>query len=181
VGHDLTGNAGVRAGTSIGSLTVKGSLVGNVTASGAATPVIISAEFTIGKLSIGGRVERAQILGGYDVNLSALSADSQIGPVTVGGDWIDSSIAAGVTNPNGPEFLGDGHDTIIGGGASVAKIASIIIGGMVTGSGSAGEHFGFVSHFVGPFKSLGFSALASKAPTAITIPTVTSDVTIIAI
>ncbi len=192
VGHNLEGNAGVRAGNDIGSLTVKGSLLGNVTANGAATPVIISAngqllptattDIAIGRISIGGSVERAQILAGYDTNLSALNGNAQIGAVTVGGDWIDSSMAAGVTNTNGPGFLGDGHDSVIGDLAnSIARIASITITGMVAGSGSPGEHFGFVSHFVGPFKSLGFSVPATSAPETTLPPTVTQDVAILAV
>jgi hypothetical protein len=186
----LTDNASVRAGYDIGSLTVKGSLVGNASPNGV-TLVTIAAvgqsaptattNLAIGKISIGGFVKRVEILAGYDISLTATNGNAQIGAVTVGGDWIASSIAAGTQNTGGPGHFGDGNDSIIGGGASIAKIASITIGGIVSGSGLAGEHFGFVSHTVGPFASLGFTAPAISAPNTITLPTVTGDVTIVAV
>ena len=48
-----------------------------------------------------GRLELAQILAGYDTSLTPANADAQIGPVTVGGDWIASSITAGVVAGGG--------------------------------------------------------------------------------
>ncbi len=80
-------------------------------------------------------------------------------------------------------FLGDGNDSIIGGLAnSVAKIASITIGGIVAGSGNASEHVGFVSHFIGPFKALGFTITPPPlgSPTFFVALT-TEDVTIHAV
>ena len=162
---------------------MRGSLVGNVTSYRVATPVIVSANNHISKLVISGRVERTQILSGYDTNLSPQSGDAQVGPVTVGGDWIDSSIDARVQNSNGEPFLGEGNDSIFGGLAnSAAKIASITIWGIVAGSGNASEHFGLVSHFIGPFKAVEFTLAPTivGSPTFFLAPT-TEDVTVEAV
>src|SRR5439155_1701118 len=87
----LNYNASIRAHNDIGSLTVKGGLIGNVTAKGA-SPVIISArgqEFpslgvnlAIGRISVGERVELANILAGYDIDLTPINSDAQIGAVS---------------------------------------------------------------------------------------------------
>src|SRR5205823_11370511 len=99
-----------RAGNDIGSLTVGGSLIGNAGDGTPAnlSPVIISArgqvlqrfgtDVAMGKITIGGNVEFGQILAGYDIGLIPKNADAQIGAVIVGGDWIASSLAAGVVD-----------------------------------------------------------------------------------
>ena len=50
----------------------------------------------IGKLSIKGRVENAQVLAGWSVNLQAVNGNASIGVVKVNSDWIASSLVAGV-------------------------------------------------------------------------------------
>jgi hypothetical protein len=176
----LTLNASIRVARVIGSLTVGGGLIGNVTPNGD-SPVIISAggrvgdvsglgpsEVAIGKLSIGGRVEWARILAGYDVNLLPVNADAQIGPVTVGADWIASSMVAGAFNvgandaPGGGDDnvnFGDFHDRLIAEATdnanAVAKITSITISGQVFGSPESfrpNDGFGFVAEEIGALK-----------------------------
>jgi autotransporter family porin len=196
----LTMNASIRAGDDIGALTVKGSLIGNVTPNGASL-VIISAHgqavpvgdknLAIGKITIGGRVERANIFGGYSVDL--VPADGvQIGTVKVGRDWIASNLVAGVTNlgaddnPGGTGAnadnvnFGDTHDTFIGLGSITNRIAAIVIGGVVAGTAASGDHFGFSSVSIGSFKSLGFTAplTAGASDDPIEISPITHDVTI---
>jgi hypothetical protein len=180
---ELTRNATIRAGDDIGSLTVKGCLLGNVTANGA-SPVIISArgqtastatsDVAIGKINIGGLVERAQVLAGYDTALTALNGNAQIGAVKVSGDWIASDLVAGVRD-TGADGFGNATDAVIGGGPSIAKIASIAIKGIVVGSAAGGDHFGFVSHEIASFKSLGFAAVVDSP---IELSLVTADVTV---
>ena len=100
-------NGVIRAANDIGSLTIKGSVVGNATnlavisARGQATPVGNS-DVALGKLTVVGRVEFGLILGGTDAFGNARNADAQIGSINVLGDWIASSAAAGTS----PAFLG---------------------------------------------------------------------------
>ena len=169
----LTNNASIRAGTDIGAIFVKDSLIGN-----AATRVVISArgqavpgkttDLAIGKISVGGRVEFANIFAGYFMSLTPSNADAQIGAVTVGGDWVASNLVAGVMNAaSGNTNFGDGNDASIGGGdpAIIATIASVTIGGQVFGtpnSTSTTDRFGFVAQQVNAVK-VGGNAIALTA------------------
>lgn len=165
----LNKNASIRAGNDIGSFTVKGSLIGNSNPNGD-SPVIISArgrefpvlgsDLAIGKVTIGGRVENARILAGYDVNLTPKNADAQIGTITVGGDWAGSSIVAGVVD-GVDNLFGTPDDAKISGAGTtdsaniVSRIASITIKGQVLGtpnSVSATDHFGIVAQRIGTLK-----------------------------
>ncbi|MGB8170205.1 MAG: hypothetical protein WCF18_22065, partial [Chthoniobacteraceae bacterium] len=183
----LTGSASIRAGDDLGPVTVKGSLVGN-----ALVPVIISGrgqaaqtatDLAIASVTVGGRVEQARILAGYDVNLNAANGDAQIGTIKVGGDWIASSAVAGVKDTGLNDF-GDGDDLLIAAGTAItARIAAIQIGGLVIGTAGAGDHFGFVAEQIGSFKSLGFIAPLHAGPPppppdVVELSLTTSDVTI---
>jgi hypothetical protein len=176
----LTKNASIRAGNDIGSLIVKGSVIGNTNADGD-TPVIISArgqavpgvttDVAIGKVTIGGRVENARILAGYNVFLAPKNADAQIGAVTVGGDWVASSIAAGVVD--GGNGFGNVNDALISGAGTTdtagitSKIGSLTIKGQTLGtpnSVSGSDHYGFVAQQIGSIKVGGTTiALAAGA------------------
>ncbi|HEV7403637.1 MAG TPA: hypothetical protein VGO11_11945, partial [Chthoniobacteraceae bacterium] len=100
----LIGSGSIFSGVSIKKLVVKGSVVGSVGPSGDITPVVISAPggfpsmggnpVALGSVTVGGRVERALILAGYQNpgNLPTptqvgppINPDAQIGHVTVGG------------------------------------------------------------------------------------------------
>jgi hypothetical protein len=171
----LTNNATIRAANDIGSLTVKGSLIGHGNTGTDASPVIISArgqavqgattDLAIGKINIGGRVEFANILAGYDTGLTAVNGDAQIGAVKVGGDWAASNLVAGTKNlPSSNTKFGDANDASIGAGSAgiIAKIASITIGGQLFGtpdSASTTDHFGFVAEQIGVVK-IGGNAIA---------------------
>lgn len=102
----------------------------------------------IASLAVGGSVSSAVVLAGYTANNVASNGNASIGPVTVGGNWIGSSIAAGVENPL--LFLfGDGGDSIIVGSTAVSRIASIAIGGFIRGSTGGTDHYGFVAQQIG--------------------------------
>jgi hypothetical protein len=161
---NLVKNAAILAGDDIGSLTVKGSLIGSHTANGdtavtiaargqnAMSPTLTeSSDVAISKIAIGNRVENARILAGYGTFVSPVNGNAQVGTVTVGGDWISSSLVAGVQD-GGSAGFGDAGDTIIGSG-TIAKIASIRIKGTVIGTSAGGDQFGFVSHTIGSFKA----------------------------
>ena len=47
----------------------------------------------IAALTVGGRVEFANVLAGYDTLLSPVNRDPQIWAVKVGGDWVGSNTA----------------------------------------------------------------------------------------
>src|SRR5581483_5459773 len=99
---------------------------------------------------------------GYDIFLTAKNGGASIGAVNVKGDWIASSIVAGAQNAGKPKF-GDGNDTLIDATKSV-RIASVTIGGEVLGTPSGisnSDHFGFVSHHIGPVKIGGNNILIS--------------------
>jgi hypothetical protein len=174
----LTRNASIRAGDDLGALSVRGSLIGNAGDGTAAnlSRVIISArgqatlaanatlDLAIKSVSIGGRVERAQILAGYSVNLGT-DGPGSIGMVTVGGDWIASDLVAGADeddDPGAPNLFGDFDDIPITapGTTLIARIAAIKLKGVVVGTAqsAAFDHFGFVAHVIGSFKSHGFTA-----------------------
>ncbi len=183
VGGSLTANATIRAGNDIGAITVKGSLIGSVGTGGDITKIVISArgqefltsvsDVAIGKISIGGRVERAQILAGYDGNLTPQNGNAQIGAVTVGGDWVASDLVAGVQD-GGAVGFGDAGDTILPGG-TIAKIAAITIKGIVIGTATAGDRFGFASHAIGSFKANGVT-IPIVSPVALS--PITADATL---
>ncbi len=172
-GGDLTRNASIRAGDDLGSLVVKGSVVGHLTANGASRVIIsgqgqavqgATSDLAIGKISIAGHVEFARIFAGYDADLVARNGDAQIGAVKVGGDWAASSLVAGVLNgTSGNTNFGNANDQSIGAGNTniTSRIASILIGGHVIGtqdSISIFDQFGFVAGQIGSFKAEGFKA-----------------------
>ena len=105
----------IRADDDLGTVLIKGSIVGNsnnpavIAARGQSVPT--ATDLAIGSLTVKGRVEFAQILGGFDVSNAGVNADAQIGSVTVGGDWIASSLVAGAIAGNG--FFGDTGDAKI--------------------------------------------------------------------
>lgn len=163
----LTDSGAVRAVDDIGPITIKGSLVGSTSADGDPTdgdftPASISArgqggigfdaknDVAIKSIKIGGRVEFAQILAGYDPALAAKNADAQIGPITIGGDLIASSIVAGVSTP--APFFGTALDAKMSGAGvkdsldangAVSRIASIVIKGSVFGTATTNDAITF--------------------------------------
>ncbi|MGB8169936.1 MAG: hypothetical protein WCF18_20705 [Chthoniobacteraceae bacterium] len=195
----LTRSGSIRAGADLGSLSVKGSLVGNVALDGSSL-VIISArgqaapvggkDVAIGKITIGGRVERANIFAGYATDLVASNDGVQIGKVSVGHDWIASNLVAGVQNlgadglPGGTGAdadnvnFGDSFDAPIGAAGIANRIASILIRGAVVGTDTTGDHFGFSAGEIGSFKSLNFTAPLSLRSDVIDLSPITDDVKI---
>jgi hypothetical protein len=120
-------------------------------------------------VTVKGRVERGLILAGVDPIIQyayeSVDADAQIGAVSIGGDWIASSIAAGAVA--GVAGFGSPDDTRMS-GQSVrddptvsSEIRSITIGGQIHGTASGGDQFGFVAEDVGRLKVAG-----SKVPLA---------------
>jgi hypothetical protein len=161
----LIDSGAVRVDDDIGPIVVNGSLIGNttnpviITARGQAVPTA-TADVAIKSLTVSGRVELTDILAGYNAGGTpfAANADAQIGAVVVG-DWIASSLVAGVqddANPTFNTFFGDGNDVKItdpnDDANVVSKIASILIKGTARGTVAGSDHFGFVAQQIGSFK-----------------------------
>ena len=112
----------------------------------------------IKSIKIGGRVEFAQILAGYDTTLAAMNADAQIGQIMIGGDLIASSIVAGVSTP--APFFGTAADTKASGAGvkdsldtngAISRIGGIVIKGSVLGTAATNDAitFGIVAQQLG--------------------------------
>ena len=145
--------AGISGQNGVGSLLVKGDITGladspyKIEGGGLLTG---DSSLAIGKVTVGGSVENAVILGG---SLND-NGHAQIGTIKVGGNWTASSIAAGVQTSaasTNPLLFGNGDDTFLPGGPSsvVSQIASIVIKGAVNGTAADGDHFGFVAKQIG--------------------------------
>jgi hypothetical protein len=150
-------------------LGIPGSSVPIISALGDINPTATS-HVAIASLTVGGRVESALIQAGVDLTgSSGRNADAQIGAVTVGGDWIASSIAAGATQGT-DLYFGDGDDTKFSGfgvndnSQILSKIVSVTIGGQVLGTGTIGDHFGIVAETVGSVTVGGTRLLLSPGP-----------------
>ena len=161
-------NGAIRVTDDIANLTIKGNLVGNltnkalITARGQSIPAGTT-DLAIGKLTVNGRVEFAQVLAGVNSADTpvAVNADAQIGPVIVKGDWIASDLVAGAVAGGDGKFGTTDDAKISGSGAKdvttvFSKIVSINIGGQAFGTfASSTDHFGFVAENIGSFKVKG--------------------------
>jgi hypothetical protein len=166
VNNALTKSGTIRAANDIGPITVRGSLIGTKSPTfGNVTPVIISAEgqaaptdttdLAIASVTVGGRVERANILAGYDPDmLNPVNADAQIGPVHVSGDWIASNLVAGV-DAGDDGLFGTNDDVLINDATQsptiTAKIGDVHIDGQVVGTPAGddpNDHYGIVAELV---------------------------------
>ncbi|HJZ94165.1 MAG TPA: hypothetical protein VKE40_25095 [Gemmataceae bacterium] len=158
-GGTLAQSGAILAIDDIESIIVRGNLIGSSTnrvqiyARGQPTPTA-GADFAIKSLRIGGRVEGAWIFGGVDLNGVAVNGNAQIGTVTVGGDWVASSMTSGCTSTDG--FLGDANDAALP-GATESRIGSINIAGQVFGRRGSNETFGIFAQEIGSFRLAGVS------------------------
>lgn len=148
-------NGAIRAGDGgLGSVLIRGNVIGNPT-----NPAVISAagrpgmtDPAIGTLRVLGRVELGQILAGYERNGEGTNADARIGTVAVGGDFVASSIVAGVGA--GPDRnFGDSDDAKLSGpGVDDPQVTSRIdrvrIGRQVRGTDISSDHYGIVAEQV---------------------------------
>ncbi|MGC3989629.1 MAG: Calx-beta domain-containing protein [Chthoniobacteraceae bacterium] len=168
-GGGLDNSGAIRATYEINSITVDGSLEGSAT-----NAVIISAggqqhvdlkastpsDIAINSVTIKGSMSYAEILAGYSTDAtasnhrgSAVSADAQIGTVTVKQDFTGSSIVAGAT-PGGDTYFGNSGTNVTDTKITslpdyskiVSSIASVIIGGTV--SSGTGTSYGIVAQQV---------------------------------
>ncbi len=165
----------ILAANDIGSLTVTGEAPNTTDGidGTSSNPVVISAvgqlnpgktDLAIGKIAVAQAVTYTDFLAGYNqsgnspgIGVPALNqfADvngaASIGPVTVGGSWSGSNLVAGVNHGAPGSFTG-GASLISSAGNLIPSIASIIIKGNVTATGSDGpDTYGFLAQKIGTF------------------------------
>ncbi len=174
--------ATIRAGWDIGTLSIIGA-VSDTHISALGKPIVTTTDVAIGKVQITGSVSDSTILAGTDRFGGASNGSAQIGTVHITGTWTASSIVAGVAD-TGANGFGNGDDTAIASAhvSIISKIASIQIGGDITGTGVAGEHFGFTAQHIGnvTIKGIAQALTTGIVKDIIEIPgnPVTSDFTI---
>lgn len=161
----------------LGSVLSKGDVVSTadrevIISGGGANVANATTDLAIGSVAVLGSVDRATILGGYDVEGSPLDGHAQIGKVSVQRNWAASSIVAGLKHGNGQAYnhFAAAGDTMIAAGQSkaLARIASIVIKGTVSGTPVAGDHFGFAAQDIGALQ-IGATKFALKKNAADTI------------
>lgn len=162
----LANSGAVRVANDIGSITVKGSLIGS-----SSNPVLITArgqlvpgtttDIAIKSITVGGSVEFADILAGYDTSdiPAGVNPDAQIGSVIVGSNWIASNLIAGVQDDATPlrnASFGDNDDTKITTGTDspdrISRIARIVIKDQVFSTAIDTDHFGIAAQHIGSLK-----------------------------
>lgn len=176
VGRSMLSGTGAGSGRvevegDLGALTVNGSMSGTAAnplvlmAGGVSTPVK-GADVVLGKLTVKGSVDQVRIHAGFgsapfSTTVTGRNPDAQIGSVMVTGDWIASSISAGVQGDATATLnasFGDADDRKIQGGGVTddaninSKIASIVIKGQAFGTAGGSDHFGFVAQEIGVLK-----------------------------
>lgn len=161
VGKILAGDGpqsgSVRAVT-LGTVVVRSDMLGSalqpaiISATGAATP---TGPRAIGSLTVGGSLNKALVLGGYDpFGLTATNGAARIGAVTVRGDLIGSSVVAGVMNigvphpVSGMPQFGDGLDMLVPGRRG-SRIESLVVNGVAVGAGDLADYSGVLATSIG--------------------------------
>lgn len=171
VGGSLIAGAGaygsISAMKDIRGITIRGDIRGIATQraailAGGQGDFTGTSNLVIGRLTVQGSVIYGQIMAGYvqSIVFSFSSADAQIGPVVVGGNWIASNLVAGV-DPGADGLWGTPDDFAFSNDRPNvnSKITSIVINGIVGGTpGVTGDHFGFVAQHIGSLVVRGANA-----------------------
>jgi len=113
-------------------------------------PIRMMARDGIDGLIVKGDVKNAVILAGYNQSGEPVNPDAHVGKVIVRGNWIQSTLAAGVEDSTGDGF--GQNDTVISGDTTpnvVSRIANVIVKGYAQGSPLAGDNYGIVAQQIG--------------------------------
>ena len=122
-----------------------------ISARGHLTPTATT-DLAIASLTVRGRVEFGLIRAGYTADGVPVNADAQIGKVSVGNDWIASSLVAGVVSGN--TVFGDADDAKMSGvgvkdlATISSRIESFTVNGQMFGTVGGADHFGIVAESV---------------------------------
>lgn len=162
IGGEAT-NATVHVGDALGVLSFGADVTNlTVTARGQLVPGTTT-DAAIGRIAVKGDVSGSSFLAGYDATGAAVNPDAQIGAVTVAGAWTASNVVAGIAAGADAGFGNEQDERAPGfdNTAIVSRIASILIGGAVSGTAADGDHFGFVAQAIGKSKANGVSVALS--------------------
>ncbi len=164
------GDATITTAGPLGSVTVAGSIVGSETALvriegfGQLVAPTKGTDLAIKSVSVKGSVEFGTIRAGD----TGFNADASIGSITVGGDWIASSVIAGYYTSAGDNVLFTNDDTLAANSARnatgiAAGIASFTVKGQAFGTAdNTADMFGIVAEQIGKAK-IGARSFAFKA------------------
>lgn len=126
-------------------------------------------------LAIKGSVSYGVITGGIRGDFVGENGDAVLGAISIGGDFIASSIAAGVNRTD--MHYADANDAVIANGTpALSRIAAITIKGQVLGSAAMGDHFGFIAQSIGAVKIGAFTYTPGTTP--IELSEISGDVTL---
>lgn len=149
------GRALVLAGTTIGKVAIGGSLDNaQLAAGGNAVPLNPAAAIAIASVTVKGRVQDSLIQSGINLT-GAFNPDTQIGSITVNGDWIRSNASASTAaGPDGKygtpdDILFAATGTYTNNTAIVSKIASVFVKGQIFGTSGGTDSYGFVAQTIG--------------------------------
>ena len=150
----LNSTTGIETFGPLGTITVGGSIVGTSAANveirifGQLTAPTKGLDTALKALTVKGSVEHTLI------GLSAGNADASIGSITVGGDWIASSVLMGATS--GADLkVGTADDLTSAGrnGDALATIGSFTVKGQAFGTADdTSDNFGIVAEQIGKAK-----------------------------
>jgi hypothetical protein len=147
---DLT-NGTIRSDGRVGLIKIGGDVRGTVS-----TPSTLSARGEFGpesnkeavairSIRIGGMIDHAAILAGYDVSGTAANADVRLGKIIVGSDWSGTEVVAGAVAGTDGIFGTEDDAPIFHTPAIVSRIASILVKGEMTATSDASDQFGIVA------------------------------------
>lgn len=166
-------NGAIRVHHDLGTVLIRRNVVGNDT-----NPAIISArgkqtvapgvaDIAIGSLTVNGRVENGLIQAGVDILGFDANADAQITTVKVNGNWIASTIVAGIWTGLDDQF-GTNDDAVMLGpfvkndAIAKSKIGALTIVGQAFGTVGGTDSFAFTAQQVSSLK-IGGTAQATTA------------------
>jgi hypothetical protein len=170
-------NGNLFGGDGIKSVKVLGKIVSD----NPAEPVTITARNKLGSLVVNNDVENARILVGYNNDEVPLNPDARVGKVVVKGNWIASSLVAGIADSPADGF--GRNDIVIAGETTpaISKIANVIIKGTASGSAALGDHFGITAQQIGKVSINGESVPLTDGADDILIDTTNNDFRVIEI
>lgn len=148
------------AGANIGVVKVFNSITSDdinspsvIAARGRLNPASAAAAVAINAFTVRGNVTNAEILIGYDSSFNAVNPDAGLGKLTVRGNWTASSLTAGIAD-GGDDGFGRNDTTIPEAVADtiLARIASIVIVGTVSGSAAGDDSFAITAERISKAK-----------------------------
>ncbi|MEK0448106.1 MAG: hypothetical protein RL088_374 [Verrucomicrobiota bacterium] len=148
------------AGANIGVVKVFNSITSDdinspsvIAARGRLDPSSAGAAVAINAFTVRGNVTNAEILIGYDSSFNAVNPDAGLGKLTVRGNWTASSLTAGIAD-GGDDGFGRNDTTIPEAVADtiLARIASIVIVGTVSGTAAGDDSFAITAERISKVK-----------------------------